>query len=151
MLPTYQPVFALDIQALIYTPFLSMIASIYTLFSSMVGPIYQPLPPFTSIINLALHAMSGGGTFFPITNSIDLFSSATTPMEHAMEKRLVEMEAMIHRILGVPTLFRKSQLHSYTDSLFVNSIALVEMPKTFSFPNMKLYNGTTDPTYHIES
>ena len=37
------------------------------------------------------------------------------------------------------------------DSPFVDSIALVEMPKKISFPNMKMYDGTTDPTDHIVS
>ena len=72
-------------------------------------------------------------------------------MELAMAKSLAEMEAMIHRIPGVPIRLGKSQLHSYVESLFVDSIALVEMPNKFSFPNTKLYDGTTYPTVHIPS
>ena len=34
---------------------------------------------------------------------------------------------------------------------FVDSITLIEMPRKFSFPNMKMYDGTTDPTNHIAS
>ena len=68
-----------------------------------------------------------------------------------MAKRLVEMQAMIQWIPGVPTPLKKSQPDSYADSPFDNSIALLEMLKKFSFPNMKLYDGTTDPTYHIAS
>ena len=68
-----------------------------------------------------------------------------------MAKKLEEMEAMIQRILGVPNSLKKSQPDSYADSSFINSIALVEIPKKFSFPNMKLYDGTTDPTNHIAS
>ena len=56
---------------------------------------------------------------------------------------------MIQQILGVLTPLKKSQLDSYANSPFVNSITLVEMPKKFSFPNMKLYNGTTAPIDHI--
>ena len=37
------------------------------------------------------------------------------------------------------------------DSLFEDSIAQAEMPKRLSFPNMKLYDGTIDPTDHITS
>ena len=61
------------------------------------------------------------------------------------------MEAMIQRIPGVPTPLRKSQLYSYTNSLFVDAITLIEMPKKLSFPNMKLYDDTTDPIDHIAS
>ena len=115
----------------------------------MAGPVYQPLPPFTSIINPALHPISGGRLAPPVTNSVDLFSSTTTHMEQAMAKRLAEMEAMIQWITGVPTPLKKSPPHSYADSPFVESIALVEIPNKFSFPNMKLYDSTTDPTDHI--
>ena len=61
------------------------------------------------------------------------------------------MEAMIQRIPDVPTPIKKSLSHSYADSPFVDSIALIEMPRKFSFSNMKMYNGTTDPTDHIAS
>ena len=72
-------------------------------------------------------------------------------MEQVVAKKLAEMEAMTQHIPGVPTLLKKIQPYSYTDYLFVNSIALVEMPKKLLFPNMKLYDGTTDPTNHIAS
>ena len=68
-----------------------------------------------------------------------------------MAKKFAEMEAMIQRIPGVPTLLKKSLLHSYVDSKFVDSITLVKMPKKFSFPNMKVYDGTIDPIDHIAS
>ena len=61
------------------------------------------------------------------------------------------MEAMIQRIPGVLIPLKKSLSHSYADSPFMDSIALVEMPKKLSFPNMKKYDGTTDPTDHIAS
>ena len=68
-----------------------------------------------------------------------------------MANKLAEMEAMIQWILGVPTPLRKSLPHSYVDSPFIDSIALVEMPKKFHFHNMKSYDCTTDPTDHIAS
>ncbi len=61
------------------------------------------------------------------------------------------MEALIQKIPRVPTPIKKSLPHSYADSPFVDSIALIEMPRKFSFPNMKMYDGTTDPTDHIAS
>ena len=58
---------------------------------------------------------------------------------------------MIQKIPGVPAPIKKSLPHSYADSPFVDSIALIEMPKKFSFPNMKMYDGTTNPTNYIAS
>ena len=68
-----------------------------------------------------------------------------------MATRLAEIQAMIQRILGVPTLLKKSLPHNYVDSPFFDSISLVEMPKKFTFPNMKLHDGTKDPNNHIAS
>ena len=58
---------------------------------------------------------------------------------------------MIQRILGVLTPLKKSLPHRYADSPFVDSITLVKMPKKFSFPNMKMYDDTTNPKDHIAS
>ena len=66
-------------------------------------------------------------------------------------KRFAEMEALIQKILRVPAPIKKSLPHSYADSHFVDSIALIEMPRKFSFSNIKMYDGTTDPTDHIAS
>ena len=68
-----------------------------------------------------------------------------------MAKRLAKMDAMIQQIPRVPTPLKKSQPHSYADSLFVDFITLVEMPKKFSFPNMKLYDDITDLMDYIAS
>ncbi|KAK0575202.1 hypothetical protein LWI29_035397 [Acer saccharum] len=59
------------------------------------------------------------------------------------------MEALIQRIPGVPAPIKKSTANSFADSPFVDAIALMEMPKKFNFPNMKQYEGTTDPDDHI--
>ena len=77
--------------------------------------------------------------------------SLNDSIEKVIAKRFVKMEAMIQRIPGVPTPIKKSLPHSYADSPFVDSITLVEIPKKLSFPNMKTYDGTTDPTDHIAS
>ena len=68
-----------------------------------------------------------------------------------MAKRFAKKEAMIQKIPGVPAPIKKSLPHIYVDSLLLKSIALVEMPKKFSFLNMKMYDDTTDPTDHIVS
>ncbi|KAL5546684.1 hypothetical protein UlMin_006371 [Ulmus minor] len=78
-------------------------------------------------------------------------SSINDSIEQAVAKRFTEMEALIQKIPGVPAPIKKSLPHSYADSPFVDSIALIEMPRKFSFPNMRMYDGTTDPTDHIAS
>ena len=44
----------------------------------------------------------------------------------------------------MPTPIKKSSVNSYADSLFTDNIVLIEMPKKFSIPNMKLYDIITD-------
>ena len=78
-------------------------------------------------------------------------SSINDSIEQAVAKRFAEMEAMIQKIPGVPTPIKKSFPHIYADSPFVDSIALIKMSWKFSFPSMKMYYGTTDPTDHIAS
>ena len=69
--------------------------------------------------------------------------------EAELQHQLNEMEDLIRRILGIPAPIKKSSINSYADSPFTDNIALVEMPRKFSFPNMKLYNGTADLDDHI--
>ena len=64
-------------------------------------------------------------------------------------KKLAEIEAMIQQIPGVPAPIKKNAPSCYADSLFVDKITLVEMSQKFSFPNMKLYDGTSYPNDHI--
>ncbi|KAL5775780.1 hypothetical protein ACOSP7_013337 [Xanthoceras sorbifolium] len=59
------------------------------------------------------------------------------------------MEALIQCILRMPAAIKKSSINSFTDSPFVDVIALVKMPRMFSFPNMKHYDDTTYPDDHI--
>ncbi|KAL5760940.1 hypothetical protein ACOSQ2_019778 [Xanthoceras sorbifolium] len=49
----------------------------------------------------------------------------------------------------MPAPIKKSTANSFADSPFVDTIALVEMPRKFNFPCMKQYDGTTDPDDHI--
>ena len=59
------------------------------------------------------------------------------------------MEDLIRTIPRMLAPIKKSFVNSYVDSPFIDNIALVEMPRKFSFPNMKLYDETTDPDDHI--
>ncbi|KAK0589157.1 hypothetical protein LWI29_010441 [Acer saccharum] len=65
------------------------------------------------------------------------------------EELFAEMEALIQRIPGVPAPIKKSTANSFADSPFVDAIAFTKMPRKFNFPNMKQYEGTTDPDDHI--
>ena len=81
-------------------------------------------------------------------NAISILLPSNTH-EVELQRRLNEMEKLIRRIHGIPTPIKKSFVDSYADSPFTDNIALVEMPYKFSFPNMKLYNRTSDPDNHI--
>ncbi|KAK3228564.1 hypothetical protein Dsin_000445 [Dipteronia sinensis] len=69
-------------------------------------------------------------------------SDSTDP---ELSRKFTEMEALIQRIPVFPAPNKKCTANSFADSPFVDAIALVEMPKKFSFPNMKQFEGTTDP------
>ncbi|KAF3592048.1 hypothetical protein DY000_02021236 [Brassica cretica] len=43
----------------------------------------------------------------------------------------------------------ESNPDSYADTPFTDEITLIEMPRKFSFPSIKAYNGTTDPDDHV--
>ena len=72
-------------------------------------------------------------------------------IEQMVAKKLEDMEALINRIPRVPAPIKKSLRSSFADSPFVDSIALVEMPKKFVYPTIKMYNDTIDPNDHIAS
>ena len=59
--------------------------------------------------------------------------------------RLDAMLSMVERLPGVAPHIRKSNPDSYADTPFTDEITLIEMPKKFSFPSIKVYGGTTDP------
>ncbi|XP_031272660.1 uncharacterized protein LOC116131157 [Pistacia vera] len=86
-------------------------------------------------------------------NSImrDDLVASPSPMEQVLAKRLADVEVVMRRIQGMPIPTKKSRSHCYADSPFVDEIALVDMPQKFTIPNMKLYDGTTDPDDHIAS
>ena len=59
------------------------------------------------------------------------------------------MEDLIRRVPGMSAPIKKISINSYVDSPFTDNIALVEMPYKLSFPNMKLYDETSDSNDHI--
>ncbi|KAF3564913.1 hypothetical protein DY000_02015618 [Brassica cretica] len=59
------------------------------------------------------------------------------------------MQSMVERLPGVAPPIRKSNPVSYADTPFKDEITLNEMPRKFSFPSIKAYDGTTDPNDHV--
>ncbi|KAF2531224.1 hypothetical protein F2Q70_00030006 [Brassica cretica] len=76
-------------------------------------------------------------------------SSITAYMEQMFSKRFDAMQSMVERLPGVAPPIRRSNPDSYTDTPFAEEIASVEMPRKFSFPNIKMYDGIGDPDDHI--
>ncbi|XP_031273168.1 uncharacterized protein LOC116131644 [Pistacia vera] len=74
-----------------------------------------------------------------------------SPVEQLPAKRLADVEVVIRRIPGMPIPTKKSRPNCYADSPFADEIALADMPQKFTIPNMKPYDGTTDPDDHIAS
>ena len=63
--------------------------------------------------------------------------------------RIDAMQFMVERLPGVAPPIRKSNPDSYADTPFTDEITLIEMPRKFSFPSIKAYNGTTNPNDHV--
>ncbi|XP_013617532.1 PREDICTED: uncharacterized protein LOC106324054 [Brassica oleracea var. oleracea] len=76
-------------------------------------------------------------------------SSMTAYLEQMFSKRFDALQSMVERLPGVAPPIRRSNPDSYADTPFVEAIALVEMPRMFSFPSIKMYDGTGDPDDHI--
>ncbi|XP_031247982.1 uncharacterized protein LOC116105714 [Pistacia vera] len=74
-----------------------------------------------------------------------------SPIEQVLAKRLADVKAVMRCIPRMPVPTKKSKPHCYADSPFVDEIALADLPQKFTIPNMKMYNGTTDPDDHIAS
>lgn len=68
-----------------------------------------------------------------------------------LAKRLADMEAMVSRIPGASAFARRRITYNYTDSQFVEAIAITEMPNQFTPPNMKMYDVTIDLDDHLAS
>ncbi|XP_013594494.1 PREDICTED: uncharacterized protein LOC106302554 [Brassica oleracea var. oleracea] len=76
-------------------------------------------------------------------------SSITTYLEQMFSKRFDAMQSMVERLPGVAPPIRRSNPDSYADTPFAEEIASVEMPRKFSFPSIRMYDGTGDPDDHI--
>ncbi|KAF3497312.1 hypothetical protein DY000_02053188 [Brassica cretica] len=89
----------------------------------------------------------------PDKEAPDGATKAESPMvaylEQMFSKRLDAMQSMVERLPGVSPPIRKINPDSYADAPSKDEITLIEMPKKFSFPSPKAYDGTTDPDDHV--
>ncbi|KAF2599976.1 hypothetical protein F2Q68_00010426 [Brassica cretica] len=89
----------------------------------------------------------------PDKESPDGATKVESPMvaylEHIFTKRLDATQSMVERLPEVVPPIRKSNPDSYADTPFTDEITLIEMPKKFSFPSIKAYDGTTDLDDHV--
>ncbi|KAF3539673.1 hypothetical protein F2Q69_00022702 [Brassica cretica] len=76
-------------------------------------------------------------------------SSMITHLHQMFSERLDAMQSMVERLPRVAPPIRKSNPDSYAETPFTDEITLIEMPRKFSFPSIKAYDGTTDPDDHV--
>ncbi|XP_074313760.1 uncharacterized protein LOC141648953 [Silene latifolia] len=66
-----------------------------------------------------------------------------------VEQQLQDIRSLLSKVPELPRPMEVATPKCYADSPFVDSIALVSMPKGFTTPTMTLYYGTEDPLEHI--
>ncbi|KAF2550034.1 hypothetical protein F2Q68_00033664 [Brassica cretica] len=76
-------------------------------------------------------------------------SDGAARAESPMIAHLHQISDRLERLPGVAPPIRKSNPDSYADTPFTYEITLIEMPRKFSFPSIRAYNGTTDPDDHV--
>ncbi|KAJ0521635.1 putative transcription factor MYB-HB-like family [Helianthus annuus] len=81
------------------------------------------------------------------TNSVG--SLQDTGVTSALSRELQKLKDMISSVPGVVQPIPEVSQDSHKISRFVHPICDAEIPKRFQTPNMKLYDGTTDPEEHI--
>ncbi|KAF2576854.1 hypothetical protein F2Q68_00004461 [Brassica cretica] len=69
-------------------------------------------------------------------------SHMTAYLEQMFSKRLDAMKSMVGRLPGVAPPIWKSDPDFYADTPFTDENTLIEMPRKFSFPSIKVYDGT---------
>ncbi|KAF3566390.1 hypothetical protein DY000_02014913 [Brassica cretica] len=84
----------------------------------------------------------------PDKEASDGATRAESPMiahlHQMFSDRLDAMQSLVERLPEVAPPIRKGNPDSYADAPFTDEITLIEMPRKFSFPSIKAYNGTTD-------
>ena len=67
----------------------------------------------------------------------------------ALMQEIKKINEKMAKVPGAPLVLEDATPESFADSPFVDTIAKAEMPRKFVPPNMKAYDGTTDPVEHI--
>lgn len=78
-------------------------------------------------------------------------SAVTTNLDGVFSKRFDAIQSMVERLPGVGPPIWRNDPNSYTDTPFTDEIALVEMPRNFSFPNLRMYDGTSNLVNHVRA
>ena len=76
-------------------------------------------------------------------------SAMVAYLEQLFSKRLDAMQFMVERLPGVAPPIRKSNPDSYAGTPFTDELTLIELPRKFSFPGIKVYDSTTDPDDNV--
>lgn len=76
-------------------------------------------------------------------------SKMTAYLEKYFSKKFDAIQYMVERLPGVAPPIQKSDVDSYADTPFMDEIVLIEMPRKFSFPSIRIYDGTSDQDDHI--
>ena len=79
------------------------------------------------------------------TNSMDL----DTGLRPIMAKELQQLRQLISSVFGAVQPIPEVSPISHKISRFTPAIADTEIPKCVQIPNMKPYDGTTDPEEHV--
>ncbi|XP_074301175.1 uncharacterized protein LOC141632530 [Silene latifolia] len=66
-----------------------------------------------------------------------------------VEQQLQDIRSLLSKVPGLPHPMEVATPECYANSPFMDSIALVSMPKGFATPTMTLYDRTEDPLEHI--
>ncbi|XP_056851996.1 uncharacterized protein LOC130501137 [Raphanus sativus] len=70
-------------------------------------------------------------------------------LERVVSEKCGTIQSMVEGLPGVAPPIWRSNPRSYSETPFVEEIASVEMPHKFSFPNIKMYEGTGDADNHV--
>ncbi|KAJ0898693.1 putative retrotransposon gag domain-containing protein [Helianthus annuus] len=86
-------------------------------------------------------------TSIPVTNNLGSLQDAG--VTSVITRELQKLKDMISSVPGIVQPIPEVSRDSHNISRFAHPICDAEIPKRFQTPNMKLYDGTTDPEEHI--
>ncbi|KAL5827184.1 hypothetical protein ACOSQ3_019020 [Xanthoceras sorbifolium] len=112
------------------------------------GEMSQQAPSITKAI-VPLTTLAVNMHVAPALHTTGTARSTSILSDPELACRFAEMEALIQHILEMPDPIKKNSINCFTDSLFIDAIVLIEMPKKFNFPKMKQYDSMTDLDDHI--